>query len=127
MQLVQLKYTGKKPYRDDWARLDWKPGQAQLVTTEASRYLLGFVEFERVNDKPKPEEHRAAVERVAQQSRHDDEQRQEVEGVLLLVQSMDKQALADYAAKYEVALDKRIGLDKARAQVANLIEQFGAR
>ena len=34
---------------------------------------------------------------------------------------------AEYAAKYEVKLDARKGEAKMRAEVANLIEQFGAR
>ena len=41
--------------------------------------------------------------------------------------ALDKGALAEYAAKYEVKLDARKGEAKMRAEVANLIEQFGAR
>ena len=47
--------------------------------------------------------------------------------MLLTVQSMDKSALEEYARKYEVELDKRLGVGKLRAEVSTLIEQFGAR
>ena len=47
--------------------------------------------------------------------------------MLMLVDSMDKEALEAYAMKYEVNLDKRRALDKLRAEVVSLIEQFGAR
>jgi hypothetical protein len=47
--------------------------------------------------------------------------------MLLTIEGMDKGALAKYAAKYEVKLDARKGEAKMRAEVANLIEQFGAR
>ena len=40
---------------------------------------------------------------------------------------MDKNALEAYAAKYETNLDKRKSEATMRAQVANLIEQFGVR
>ena len=40
---------------------------------------------------------------------------------------MDKNALEAYAAKYETNLDKRKSEATLRAQVANLIEQFGVR
>ena len=47
--------------------------------------------------------------------------------MLLTVESMDKGALEEYARKYDVELDKRLGIAKLRAEVSTLIEQFGAR
>ena len=51
----------------------------------------------------------------------------EKEGMLMTIETMDKNALEAYAAKYETNLDKRKSEATLRAQVANLIEQFGVR
>lgn len=51
----------------------------------------------------------------------------ETEGMLMLIEAMDKDALEAYAMKYEVNLDKRRGVEKLRGEVVSLIEQFGAR
>ena len=53
--------------------------------------------------------------------------RNETESMLMLIDSMDKDALEAYALKYEINLDKRRGIDKLRGEVVSLIEQFGAR
>ena len=47
--------------------------------------------------------------------------------MLMLIDSMDKDALEAYALKYEINLDKRRGVEKLRGEVVSLIEQFGAR
>ena len=47
--------------------------------------------------------------------------------MLMTIETMDKGALETYAAKYETNLDKRKSEATLRAQVANLIEQFGVR
>lgn len=68
-----------------------------------------------------------ARKRIKEQERAKEQEDEAKENMLLLVESMDKGALEEYALKYEVNLDKRLGVAKLRAEVSNLIEQFGAR
>ena len=78
---------------------------------------------------------RAVLESELQkaQALHEEQQRkatdehQQTENMLLTVESMDKGALEEYARKYDVELDKRLGIAKLRAEVSTLIEQFGVR
>ena len=64
------------------------------------------------------------VELAEQKAR---DEHNEKEGMLMTVETMDKNALEAYAAKYETNLDKRKSEATLRAQVATLIEQFGVR
>jgi histidine ammonia-lyase len=69
---------------------------------------------------------RMAAATLAVEQEQDDEH-QQMESMLLHVESMDKDTLEAYAEKYQTKLDKRLGVAKLRAEVANLIEQFGVR
>ena len=69
----------------------------------------------------------AARLREQETARAHDQERQQLEAMLLTVESMDKGALEEYARKYDVELDKRLGVAKLRAEVSTLIEQFGVR
>ena len=128
MQLIAVKYEGKKPYRDRTPlRNEWEPGDAKRVPERDAKTLLRFAEFTRADEADlteQPGDAEAVI--VAQQQRERDE-RNETEAMLMLVDTMDKGALEAYALKYEVNLDKRRGLDKLRGEVVSLIEQFGAR
>ena len=130
MDLVRLVYTGRKTYRDAASATNWQPGAQQMVPADTARRLLGFVEFERAQPargaQAQQEEQAALL--LAQQAQQAERQESEtLEGMLLAVQGMGKQALADYAAKYDVTLDKRQGLGELRQQVATLVEQYGVR
>lgn len=148
MNLTRITYTGRKVYRDKLSRNIWAPGDTKLVTEEQATKLLRFAEFSKAQEaehaqeqEQKPEEAttlesdqeptEAEQEEAllkAQEAEHAQEQeREQVEGMLLLVESMEKSALEEYARKYEVELDKRLGVVKLRAEVSNLIEQFGVR
>lgn len=129
MDMIALKYSGKKPYRDRTAlRTHWEPGDVKRVPAREAKTLLRFAEFGRATDKDtiteQPGEAEAAV---AAQVQREQDQHNEVESMLMLVETMDKEALEAYALKYEVNLDKRRGLDKLRGEVVSLIEQFGVR
>ena len=130
MDLVRLVYTGRKTYHDTASGTSWQPGAQQMVPDHAARRLLGFVEFERAQPAPQAQaqqEEQAAL-MLAQQAQQAKRQESEtLEGMLLAVQGMGKQALVDYAAKYEVKLDKRQNLGELRQQVATLVEQYGVR
>ena len=137
MKLIAVKYEGKKPYRDRTPlRNEWEPGDVKRVPERDAKILLRFAEFHRAEeaeatDRPedveatdRPEDVEAAI---AAQAQRENDERNETEAMLMLVDTMDKDALDAYALKYEINLDKRRGLDKLRGEVVSLIEQFGAR
>ena len=128
MKLIAVKYEGKKPYRDRTPlRNEWEPGDIKRVPERDAKILLRFAEFERAEEAEatdRPEDVEAAI---AAQTQRENDERNETEAMLMLVDTMDKDALEAYALKYEVNLDKRRGLDKLRGEVVSLIEQFGAR
>ena len=128
MKLIVVKYEGKKPYRDRTPlRNEWEPGDVKRVPERDAKILLRFAEFHRAEEAEatdRPEDVEAAI--AAQAQRENDESN-ETEAMLMLVDTMDKDALEAYALKYEINLDKRRGLDKLRGEVVSLIEQFGAR
>ena len=128
MKLIVVKYEGKKPYRDRTPlRNEWEPGDVKRVPERDAKILLRFAEFHRAEDAEatdRPEDVEAAI---AAQTQRENDERNETEAMLMLVDTMDKDALETYALKYEVNLDKRRGLDKLRGEVVSLIEQFGAR
>ena len=128
MKLIVVKYEGKKPYRDRTPlRNEWEPGDIKRVPERDAKILLRFAEFERAEEAEatdRPEDVEAAI---AAQTQRENDERNETEAMLMLVDTMDKDALEAYALKYETNLDKRRGLDKLRGEVVSLIEQFGAR
>ena len=128
MKLIVVKYDGKKPYRDRTPlRNEWEPGDVKRVPERDAKIILRFAEFHRAEDAEatdRPEDVEAAI---AAQAQRENDERNETEAMLMLVDTMDKDALEAYALKYEINLDKRRGLDKLRGEVVSLIEQFGAR
>ena len=130
MDLTRIIYNGRKIYRDKVSGNTWEPGAAKLVTPDAAKNLLRFAEFARADvgdSKPSDAELENAITIQKDADRTKEQERQVLESMLLTVQSMDKSALEEYARKYEVELDKRLGIGKLRAEVSTLIEQFGAR
>jgi hypothetical protein len=152
MKFDKLEYTGKKPYHDRLAATHWEPGDTKLVPEAVARKLLRFVEFRRAPVDQQQAEQLQPADQQDQQAQQPDttqaqddaalqqaqatqqqaeqlqqQERAATEAMLLTIEGMDKGALAEDAAKYEVKLDARKGEAKMRAEVANLIEQFGAR
>lgn len=152
MKFDKLEYTGKKPYHDRHAATHWEPGDTKLVPETVARKLLRFVEFRRAPVDQQQAEQLQPADQQDQQTQQPDttqtqndaalqqsqaaqqqaeqlqqQERAATEAMLLTIEGMDKGALAEYAAKYEVKLDARKGEAKMRAEVATLIEQFGAR
>lgn len=133
MDLVQIEYTGRKTYRDKASRTTWEPGDIKLVTTDAARRLKRFAEFRvaettdaaEISQSASAEQEAEIVQREV--DRENAKEVEQTEGVLMIIETMDKDALESYASKYEVSLDKRKKVADLRAQVAGLIEQFGAR
>lgn len=134
MNFVQIRYVGRKPYRDRFMGLEWTPDQAQHVTPQAAQQLLKFVEFVPATGgkKAKAEAKDAEADSVQhaqavlQKQETDQERRDEaVLEVLIQVDDMDKDALEQLALRYEVNLDKRRSVQALRQQVGALVEQFG--
>jgi hypothetical protein len=130
MDLTRITYNGRKIYRDKFSGNTWEPGAVKLVTPGAAKNLLRFAEFARADagdSQPSDAELENAIAIQKDADRAKEQERQVLESMLLTVESMDKSALEEYARKYEVELDKRLGIAKLRAEVSTLIEQFGAR
>lgn len=136
MDFTRLTYSGRKPYNDK-AGTVWAPGDTHMVTPATAKRLLRFAEFALAKDEPAAVKTTKAKADTAElqkaQALHDEQERkatdehQQTENMLLTVESMDKGALEEYARKYDVELDKRLGIANLRAEVSTLIEQFGAR
>ena len=128
MQLIAVKYEGKKPYRDRTPlRNEWEPGDVKRVPERDAKILLRFAEFHRAEEAEATDRPEDVESAIAAQAQRENDERNETEAMLMLVDTMDKDALEAYALKYEINLDKRRGLDKLRGEVVSLIEQFGAR
>ena len=132
MNLTRLTYNGRKTYREKLTGTTWNPGESHLVPEKAATKLLRFAEFalseKKAGKVKEADEEVLKAELIhAQKQREEDREDQQLESMLLTVESMDKAALEQYARKYEVELDKRRSLDTLRAEVSTLIEQFGAR
>ena len=139
MNLTRITYSGRKSFRDKLSNNTWAPGDTKLVTADAAKKLLRLVEFapaeleaepakvDKADNKPSSAELEAALIQTQEAERAKELERQQLEAMLLTVESMDKGALEEYARKYDVELDKRTGVVKLRAEVATLVEQFGAR
>lgn len=136
MDFTRLTYSGRKPYNDK-AGTVWSPGDTHMVAPATAKRLLRFAEFALAKDEPTAVKTTKAKADTAElqkaQALHEEQERkaanehQQTENMLLTVESMDKGALEEYARKYDVELDKRLGIAKLRAEVSTLIEQFGAR
>lgn len=136
MNFTRLTYSGRKPYNDK-AGTVWEPGDTHMVAPATAKRLLRFAEFALAKDEPATAKATKAKADTAElqkaQALHEEQERkaanehQQTENMLLTVESMDKGALEEYARKYDVELDKRLGIAKLRAEVSTLIEQFGAR
>lgn len=128
MKLITVKYEGRKDYRDRTAlRTEWKTGDVKRVPEREARQLLKFAEFKRADEAEATDAPGDAESVVLAQEQREQDQHNEQEGMFHLIETMDKDALEAYAAKYETALDKRLSVKKLRTEVASLIEQFGVR
>lgn len=128
MKLIPVKYEGRKFYRDRTTlRNEWSPGDVKRVPEREAKILLRFAEFKRAEEVEATDRPGDVEAVLASQNQRERDRHNEVEGMLMLIETMDKGALEEYARKYEVELDKRRGVEKLRGEVASLIEQFGVR
>lgn len=134
MNMIRVKYDGRKPYTDRTPmKTAWMPGDVKPVPEQYARKgayaLLRFAEFS-VDESTAPtqgEELEKAQIAVAAVEAKVAEENTQVESMLLSIGTWEKDALAEYAAKYDTKIDKRLGVASLREQVSNLVEQFGVR
>lgn len=133
MDMTRIEYTGRKTFRDKASRITWEPGDIKPVTVDTARRMKRFAEFRAAAESENSDISQVAnteSDAVSLQHEVDLDKKREIdqtEGMLMIIESMDKDALEAYASKYDVAIDKRKKVADLRANVANLIEQFGAR
>lgn len=153
MDLIKLAYTGRKPFNDMRRHGSfhvWQPGDERLVSHMAARHLLKYVEFTEVvankadtaetsatstpadeqqsTAQAEEEAQRAAALAAIEAQKQAAQQEHSIkEGMLLSISTWDKEQLKDYAAKYEVNINKTRSLQSIREEVAGLVEQFGVR
>ena len=128
MNLVNVKFSGSRAYRDRTALANvWEPGDIKAIPAEDAQVLRRFAEFEVVKAKPTKEQEAEAVLSQKAAAKKQEDEDNATEGMLLTLESWDKNQLEVYAKQYEVNLDKRKSTTNLRLEVANLIEQFGVR
>lgn len=69
----------------------------------------------------------AAYAAIEAQKQAEQQEHNVKEDMLLSISTWDKEQLKDYAAKYEVNINKTRALQSIREEVAGLVEQFGVR
>lgn len=147
MDLIKLAYGGRKPFNDKryGSFREWQPGDEHLVSPMAAKKLLKFAEFKAAKPAPatKGEEQKAqqqdaqaqqeeaeraaVIAQVHAQEQAQHQEHQAKEEMLLAISNWDKDQLKEYAAKYDVNINKTRALQSIREEVAGLVEQFGVR
>lgn len=153
MDLIKLAYGGTKPFNDKrcGSFRAWQPGDEHLVSHMAAKKLLKYAEFslakgkapkaaadgEQAKQEPQAAdkaaqtqedaERAAALAQIETQKKAQEQEHNSKEDMLLAIGTWDKDALKDYAAKYEVNINKTRGLQTIREEVAGLVEMYGVR
>lgn len=151
MDLIKLTYGGNKTFNDKryGSFRAWQPGDEHLVSPMAAKKLLKFAEFtlskpatgseQEPQNGQMPEdagkdtqsiedaERAAALAQIEIQKKNQEQEQHTKEGMLLAITTWEKDALKDYAAKYDVNISKSRGLQSIRDEVAGLVELYGVR
>lgn len=120
--MIPIKYIGKRPtYRDGAysTGIEWVQGQTQRVPADRARLMLRHPDVYVPGDD--------AVTDVAVvaplQAQEDADTTQEARDAIA---TMNKDALETYAkTHFQIDIDKRLGVEKLRARVAGLVDQYG--
>ena len=88
MQLIAVKYQGRKRYRDRTPlRNEWEPGDAKRVPERDAKTLLRFAEFSRADAEDLTEQPGDAEAAIAAQAQREQDERNETESMLMLIDS----------------------------------------
>lgn len=129
MNFVSIEYTGRSVYRDRTTiRNVWTPGDVKPVAERDAKTLLKFAEFklaEKKQDADDTEAVMAAHAAVEQEAVNEEQTRIDT---LALIESMDKDGLKQYAAKYpDAEIDFRKSVKAIRLELGNIIDLYGVR
>lgn len=129
MQVIKVKYSGAREFYDNTAMANiWQPGEVKVILQDAARELLRFGEFQVVDEPMGKNEVTTLLKAKAQSIKEkEDTEENEIESQIVNISMWDKHQLEAYGTKYDVNIDKRKSIEKLRAEVSNLIEQFGVR
>lgn len=129
MQVIKVKYSGTREFYDNTAMANiWQPGEVKVILQDAARELLRFGEFQVVDEPMGKSEVTTLLKAKAQSIKEkEDTEENEIESQIMNISMWDKHQLEAYGTKYDVNIDKRKSIEKLRAEVSNLIEQFGVR
>ncbi|NDZ11490.1 hypothetical protein C7T35_01410 [Variovorax sp. WS11] len=119
---VGVKYVGRRdPHADTlYGSGSWAKNQVKAVTAALARQLLKHADV--FIEVPLP----AAASTVVQQRKAGETQDDLSQELRDQVQNMDKAALRDLAmSQFRMKIDGRLSLADTRAQVVQLIDQFG--
>lgn len=127
---VGVKYVGgKSTYIDRLYNtgLSWESGQTRYLPGGLAQNFLKHRDVFEQADVPVQEDDTEEVledaDLAAAQKKKD---LQIIETIHLEIQSMDKDALANFAERnYQQKIDKRRNVDELRAQVTQMVDQFG--
>ena len=92
MQLIAVKYQGRKRYRDRTPlRNEWEPGDVKRVPERDAKILLRFAEFHRAEEAEATDRPEDVESAIAAQAKRENDERNETEAMLMLVDTMDKE------------------------------------
>ncbi len=120
--LTPIKYIGKRAKNTDatyGTNLTWQAGETLLVPAESANRMLAHKDVYEHGEASADHQ----VMAVTVKAESEDEKTQEVRDSIA---SWEKPALASYALNnFNVKVDKRQPIDALRAQVTQLVDQFG--
>lgn len=122
---VGVKYIGRRdPYSETlYGSGTWAKNQVKAVTAALARELLKHIDV--FVEAPLDQE--TAAQGVLHQRKGDDTSDEQSQELRDRVQHMDKAALKDLAlTQFRMKVDGRLSLADTRAQVIQLIDQYGA-
>lgn len=131
---IPVKYIGRRPHWEGTlynVKLRFDAGQTRpLPTPLALKFLTHTDTFKRDDDyKVTPrsveDETAEALAQAEERAKVEHEATMELQEVLERVDIMEKDQLADVASRYGQKIDRRLGLDKLRGEVKQLINLHG--
>jgi len=126
--MTPIKYIGKRDPHTEGAygsKIVFRLGETINVDDGLAKKLLKHPDVYALGAEEGATE---AVSVETKQEKQDGDTEEDLQAARDLVANMDKDALATYAkTNFSIDVDKRKGVDKLRAQVSGLIDQYGIK